>query len=76
MFLLLALGCNGTADVACPQWDHVVQLRACIVGRVPVTNRLATSMFGTIRWRGNHRYLVQLDGLPGVQVSLREENVV
>ena len=29
--LLLALGCNGTADVACPQWDHVVQLRACVV---------------------------------------------
>ena len=27
--LEMALGCNGTRDVDCPQWDHVVQLRAC-----------------------------------------------
>ena len=27
----LALGCNGTRDVDCPQWDHVLQLRACKV---------------------------------------------
>ena len=27
--LKLALSCNGTRDVDCPQWDHVVQLRAC-----------------------------------------------
>lgn len=26
----LALSCNGSSDVDCPQWDHVVQLRACI----------------------------------------------
>jgi len=25
----LALGCNGSRDVDCPQWDHVLQLRAC-----------------------------------------------
>ena len=27
----LSLGCNGTSDVVCPQWDHVVSLRACVL---------------------------------------------
>ena len=27
----LALGCSGAGDVACPQWDHVVQMRACVL---------------------------------------------
>ena len=27
----LRLGCNGSSDIDCPQWDHVVQLRACVL---------------------------------------------
>jgi hypothetical protein len=34
--LLLELGCNGSADIDCPQWDHVVQLRACVLAPPPL----------------------------------------
>jgi hypothetical protein len=31
VLLDLSISCDGSTDVSCPQWDHIVQLRACYV---------------------------------------------